>query len=202
MLSPIRHSKNVFPFSREFYKGFLNEPTCELEESIGQLLGLQAARREKGHPGRGGGSPAPVSAPAGQVALRSPSRVSHRATIPQGESEGPRRPQPRAHEGHVPGDSRPTLWFAHTGPSTHVTSGSQSRRGPPPDHRDDGDPGLDQPRSATRRRRQVPLQRSQLGAAAIFLEERARGEGSPTAVAPHSYLHLPSPDRLSSSAVT
>lgn len=132
MLSPIRHSKNVFPFSREFYKGFLNEPTCELEESIGQLLGLQAARREKGHPGRGGGSPAPVSAPAGQVALRSPSRVSHRATTPQGESEGPRRPQPRAHEGHVPGDSRPTLWFAHTGPSTHVTSGSQSRRGSPP----------------------------------------------------------------------
>lgn len=140
--------------------------------------GPAGRQQGEGPPRETRGSPAPVSAPAGQVALRPPSRISHRATTPQGESEGPRRPQPWG-----AGRPRPRGQPHNSMVRAHRPVDPRDLRQPiqarAPDHRDDGGPGLDQPRSAARRRRPVPLQRSQLGAAAIFLEERARGEGSP-----------------------
>lgn len=121
------------PFqSGAIYKGFLNEPPCaELEGSIGQLLGLRAASREKGHRGRRGAAPLPSQprpgrSPSGPRAASHTARPHHRE-----KARGRAGPSPGAQDGHVPGDSRTTLWFAHTGPSTHVTCGSQSRRGPP-----------------------------------------------------------------------
>jgi len=71
-----------------------------------------------------------------------------RGAAPAPPSPGAQAPA-RAHYGHVPGDGRPTRWSAHR------PAGSRDPRRPmetkPPHHRDDGGPGLEQPRSAARR---------------------------------------------------
>lgn len=118
-------------------------------------VGLQAADGEKGHPGRRGpgraGRP-PVPEPRGRSGLGDAPQVSPRdqTSRPRGAVPAPPCPRAqapaRAHEGHVPGDGRPTRWSAHrpAGPRDP----QQPMEARPRHHRDDGGPGLDQPHSA------------------------------------------------------
>lgn len=84
----------------DFQSGEPREASCtralapSLPASTGQLRSLQAAKGER-TPGAGRSGPGP--------ALPPPSRAAR---------AGLEAPQPRAHEGHVPGDGRATLWSA------------------------------------------------------------------------------------------
>lgn len=187
----------VYFQSGAIYKGFLCESIRAQPSRVWD--GCWAYRPPGGRkdtPARAGGSASPRPAPACcPPAPESPSHAipvglgvplrSHLATrTPRRKREGSPRPRPPpGAQAPAPGTRRPRP----PGPvptlrSAHRPAGPRDVHQPivarPPDHRDDGGPGLERPARPLAIPTPVPLQRSQLGAAAIFLEERARGEGA------------------------